>query len=84
MLLLFLWFIKYCLSKPSLSANDIDMQVLPTLAEDDLREIGVRSFGLRRKLRIVCEEMTKSEALLVPDTDGVSSGTLNTVVLLQK
>ncbi|KAJ8039915.1 hypothetical protein HOLleu_14068 [Holothuria leucospilota] len=58
-------------------ANDIDMQVLPTLTEDDLREIGVKSFGVRRKLRIVCEEMTKLEALLVPDTDGDSGSTVS-------
>ncbi|XP_071838876.1 uncharacterized protein [Apostichopus japonicus] len=63
-----------------LEDNDVDMQVLPTLTENDLREIGVKSFGLRRKLRIVCEELKKSNhELRVLDTEVDSCSTVSSI-----
>src|SRR3954463_16509086 len=36
--------------EPAFSVNDIDMEVLPRLTAEDLRDLGVDSVGHRRKL----------------------------------
>ncbi len=40
--------------------NDVDMVVFQTLSENDLRTIGIKSFGARRKLRLLVENMKKT------------------------
>lgn len=37
--------------------NEIDMLVFQTLSEDDLRTIGIESFGVRRKLSLFVQRM---------------------------
>ena len=32
------------------SDNDVDLEVLMTMSEEDLKEVGVISFGMRRKI----------------------------------
>lgn len=35
-----------------LSGNDVNLEVFRTMTEDDLREIGITSFGVRRQLKL--------------------------------
>ena len=39
------------------SENDVDMLVLPTVTESDLQEIGVSSFGVRRKIVVLAKRL---------------------------
>ena len=39
-----------------ISENDVDMIVFTTLLEEDLKSIGIESFGVRRKLSLVSKE----------------------------
>ncbi|CAB3977440.1 hypothetical protein BSL78_19360 [Paramuricea clavata] len=41
--------------------NEVDIVVFATLTEDDLNTIGVQSFGARRKLSILIQQMNKSK-----------------------
>ena len=44
-------------SSLSLSNNDVNMDVFLTMTEADLKEIGITSFGIRRKLKLLIEKL---------------------------
>lgn len=44
-------------SSLSLSDNDVNMDVFLTMTEADLKEIGITSFGIRRKLKLLIEKL---------------------------
>ncbi|KAJ8037515.1 hypothetical protein HOLleu_18345 [Holothuria leucospilota] len=44
-----------------LQYNDVEFEVLKTMTEQDFKEIGVMSFGLRRKLTIAVKKLTGSQ-----------------------
>ena len=48
-----------------ISENDVDMIVFTTLLEEDLKSIGIESFGVRRKLSLVIKRM-KSTSIETP------------------
>lgn len=40
--------------------NDVDIAVFQTLSENDLKSIGIESFGARRKLSLLVQRMKKT------------------------
>lgn len=48
------------------------MEVLVTMQEEDLKEIGIKSFGLRRRLKLKIDKMKKSD-LTTANNEGICS-----------
>ena len=40
--------------------NDIDFEVFETMTEADLKDIGIGSFGVRRRLKLLIEKLHSS------------------------
>jgi class 3 adenylate cyclase len=55
--------------------NDIDETVLPTLTAEDLKELGVGSFGHRRKLLDAIAALRNAASGTAPSADAVTSAT---------
>jgi class 3 adenylate cyclase len=54
-------------------ANDIDETVLPTLTAEDLKELGVASFGHRRKLLDAIAALRNDESVQTPAVAAASA-----------
>ena len=45
----------------SISENQIDMEILLTMSEDDVKSIGVEPFGMRRKIAMKIKETVRNQ-----------------------
>ena len=41
-----------------LAENDIDFEILCSMSEEDLHQIGINSFGVRRKLTLAIQKLS--------------------------
>uniref|UniRef100_A0A3B4C2W5 SAM domain-containing protein n=1 Tax=Pygocentrus nattereri TaxID=42514 RepID=A0A3B4C2W5_PYGNA len=66
---------KFNLFKLSFSLYQIDYQTFLTLSEEDLKEVGVSTFGARRKMLLAISDLNKSK-MKPPEAPLVKSGYL--------